>query len=99
MVILLMLGTAIVTVIGDYFLKVASQGASLRWAPFAAGAALYASSAVGWVFGMRRMQLATLGAVFSVTMVLCMVGLGTIVFGESLTRREILGITLAGAAL
>lgn len=91
-----MVGIATVTVLGDYFLKLASQQASAlynRW--FLAGIAIYALSAFGWVFAMRHMKLATIGVVYSISVVLLLAALGVVVFGESLNRYEIVGIILA----
>lgn len=90
---------ALITVLGDYFLKIASTGPSIRWLPFIAGATIYGLTAFGWVYGMRHLKLATLGVVFAITMVLFMAALGTIVFRESLSYLELLGIVLAFAAL
>lgn len=93
------MGIAVVTVVGDYFLKVASHGGTIRWPHFVAGCVIYGLTAFGWVYAMRHWKLATLGVVFSVTMVLFMAALGVFVFRESLSRTEMLGIGLAVAAL
>lgn len=93
---LVMVGIAIVTVVGDYFLKLASQ--EIRpiqnwW--FLVGCVIYALGAFGWVFAMRHLKLATIGVVYSVSTVLLLTGLGTAVFGETLNRYEVVGIGLA----
>ena len=87
-------------VVGDYFLKVASGAAN----PFAArafyiGFAVYASTAFGWLFVMRHLKLATVGAVYSVSMVLLLTGVGLVAFGEKLSGREVVGLVLAVASL
>ncbi len=95
-VIAAMIGIAALSVLGDYFLKLASQQSSAIfncW--FLLGLVLYASCAFGWVFAMRHMKLAMLGVVFSLATVLWLAGLGVIVFGESLNRYETAGIGLA----
>lgn len=99
-VILAMVIIAAVTVLGDYFLKRASeQGSAIcnRW--FLAGIIVYAACSFGWVFAMRHMKLATIGVVYSVSTVLMLTALGAFVFGESLNRYEVAGIGLAVASI
>ncbi len=91
-----MVGIAAVTVLGDYFLKLASQETSAvynRW--FLAGFVIYALCSFGWVFAMRHMKLATIGVVYSLSTVLLLAALGVVVFGESLNRYEVAGIGFA----
>ena len=91
-----MIGIAAITVLGDYFLKLASQQASAvynRW--FLAGIVIYALCSFGWVFAMRHMKLATIGVVYSLSTVLLLAALGVFVFGESLNRYEVAGIGFA----
>ena len=87
-------------VLGDSFLKVAStREDSLRTAWFGVGFAVYASTAFGWVFVMRHLKLATIGVLYSVSMVLLLTAVGVVLFGESLNYYELAGIVLALAAL
>jgi multidrug transporter EmrE-like cation transporter len=89
-----------VGVVGDYFLKLASQEKhSLRSVWFYVGFAFYASTAFGWVFVMKHLKLGTVGVIYSVSMILLLVGLGVIVFGESLKYHEIAGLVMAIASL
>jgi drug/metabolite transporter (DMT)-like permease len=89
-----------VGIAGDYFLKRASERESpLFSVAFVAGLILYASTAFAWVFVMRHLKLATIGVIYSVSMVLLLAGMGVVFFGESLSRTEIVGIGLAIAAL
>jgi drug/metabolite transporter (DMT)-like permease len=60
---------------------------------------LYASTAFAWVFVMRHLKLATIGVIYSVSMVLLLAGMGVLFFGERLGRSEVAGIALAVAAL
>jgi small multidrug resistance pump len=81
---------SIVGVLGDYFLKLASQRPqSLRTPTFYIGFALYASTAFGWVFVMKHLKLGTISVLYSISMVL----------RERLRGPEILGLLLAIAAL
>ncbi len=89
-----------VGIAGDYFLKRASERPSpLATGVFLIGLVLYASTAFAWVFVMRHLKLATIGVIYSVSMVLLLAGMGVLFFDEALSRTEILGIVLAIAAL
>jgi drug/metabolite transporter (DMT)-like permease len=89
-----------VGIAGDYFLKQASgRSRPLATGAFLAGLVLYASTAFAWVFVMRHLKLATIGVIYSVSMVLLLAGMGVLFFGESLSGREVGGILLAIAAL
>ena len=91
---------SLVGVVGDYFLKVASNNeSSLKTASFYIGFAFYASTAFGWVFVMKHLKLATIGVVYSVTMVLLLTGIGVVFFRESLNYYEIAGLVMAIASL
>lgn len=98
--ILVTIGFSIVGVIGDYFLKRASDSAhSLRTIWFYVGFVVYASTAFGWVFVMKHLKLATVGVVYSVSMILLLTALGAIVYRETLSTTEILGIAMAVGSL
>lgn len=87
-------------VAGDYFLKLASaQEHSLKTRWFYIGFVVYASTAFGWVFVMKHLKLATIGVVYSVSMVLLLTGIGVVFFQESLNYYEVTGLLLAVAAL
>jgi small multidrug resistance pump len=66
---------------------------------FYVGFAVYASTAFGWVFVMKHLKLATVGVVYSVSMIVLLTAIGAIGFGESLGPREIAGLILAVASL
>jgi small multidrug resistance pump len=94
-----MLATAalsIVAVIGDYFLKRASDIISpWRSGWFLVGFVIYASTAFGTVFVFRHLKLATSGVIYAVILVLSLTILGVAGFGERLTALELLGIGMA----
>src|SRR5262245_26874647 len=72
-------------VLGDYFLKLASANEnSLKTTSFYIAFVLYASTAFGWVFVMKHLKLATIGVVYSVSMVLLLTTVGVVFFRESL---------------
>src|SRR5262245_539187 len=80
---------SVVGVLGDYFLKRASsEEDSLRSPWFYLGFALYASTAFGWVFVMKHLKLATIGVLYSVSMVVLLTAVGVGFFASpSITTR------------
>lgn len=97
---LVTVGFSLVGVLGDYFLKLASdEESSLRSRWFYIGFAVYASTAFGWVFVMKHLKLATIGVVYSVSMILLLTAIGVIGFGETLRAAEVLGLCMAVGAL
>jgi multidrug transporter EmrE-like cation transporter len=93
-------GFSLLGVLGDYFLKLASANEnSLRTIWFYVGFAVYASTAFGWVYVMKHLKLATIGVVYSVSMVLLLTAIGVVFFQESLNYYEIAGLFMAIASL
>jgi small multidrug resistance pump len=91
---------SVVGVVGDYLLKRASEDKDpmkSRW--FYIGFVVYASTAFGWVFVMRHLKLATIGVVYSVSMILLMTAIGVVFFREPLNRYEIAGMAMAVGSL
>jgi drug/metabolite transporter (DMT)-like permease len=91
---------SVIGVLGDYFLKLSSaheQPLRTRW--FYVGFVIYASTAFGWVFVMRHLKLATIGVIYSVSMVLLLTAVGVVLFRESLNYYELAGIVLAVVSL
>ena len=98
--ILVMVVIAVVTVLGDWLLKLASQQTSVianGW--FFCGVIVYAACAFGWVYAMQHMKLATLGIVYSLVTLVMLTGLGVVVFGETLNRHKMVGLLFAGMAM
>jgi undecaprenyl phosphate-alpha-L-ara4N flippase subunit ArnF len=86
----------ILTLIGDYFLKVAtgkSEGIASGW--FAAGVVTYGILAFGWFVLMKSNSLAAIGVMFSASTILLLSALGYFVFKEQFGLREALGVSLA----
>jgi drug/metabolite transporter (DMT)-like permease len=97
---LVTVGFSAVGVLGDFLLKLASgQKAPLRSGWFYLGFAVYASTAFGWVYVMRHLKLATIGVVYSVSMILLLTAVGAIAFRESLSAAEVAGIAMAVGSL
>jgi small multidrug resistance pump len=98
--VLVTIAFSVIGVLGDYFLKVASaREQPLRTGSFFIGFALYASTAFGWVFVMRHLKLATISVLYSVSLVLLLTAIGVVLFQESLSYFEVIGIVLAVASL
>lgn len=98
--VLVTIGFSIVGVVGDYFLKLASEKEqSLKSPWFYLGFALYASTAFGWVFVMKHLKLATIGVVYSVSMILLLTAVGVVIFRESLNYYEMAGLVMAIGSL
>lgn len=98
--ILVTIGFSCLGVLGDYFLKLASESAvplKTKW--FFIGFTLYASTAFGWVFVMQRLKLATIGVVYSVSMILLLTCTGAVFFRETLNTQEVVGILMAIGSL
>ena len=94
------IGFSAVGVVGDYFLKLASKEDVFYKSPwFYIGFVVYGSTALGWVFVMKHLKLATIGVVYSVSMILLLTALGVVVFRESLNYYEIAGLLMAIGSL
>ena len=91
---------SVVGVVGDYFLKLASQEKhSFRSPWFYIGFCVYASTAFGWLFVMKHLKLATVSVVYSVSMVVLLTTIGVVFFQETLSIYEFAGILMAVGAL
>jgi multidrug transporter EmrE-like cation transporter len=98
--IIVTLAFSIVGVVGDYFLKLASANeAPVKSREFYIGFLIYASTAFGWVFVMKHLKLATVGVVYSISMVLLLTAIGVFRFKESLNLLEIAGLAMAVGSL
>jgi multidrug transporter EmrE-like cation transporter len=59
----------------------------------------YMISAFVWVWLLQRLKLATLGAIYCLSLVILLAVVGTTLFGESLNRVEVFGLVLACVAI
>ena len=97
---LILTAIILVTLVGDYMIKVASQKPNgLMTITFVGGALLYALPAIGWFYLMRTHSLAAIGVFYSAATILILAGLGVFVFKEAFGLREFLGVSLAIAAV
>jgi multidrug transporter EmrE-like cation transporter len=80
----------------DWLLKRASLCSQPFSSPaFWAGLAGYTVSAFAWVFILRWMKLSTIGAIYSVCLIVLLALIGVVFFQEKLNREEICGLVLA----
>jgi small multidrug resistance pump len=87
---------SLVAVAGDYFLKVASNNdQSINTVWFVLGISTIASTAFGWVYTMKHLKLASIGAIYSVSTVVLLALVGAIFFHENLSHYEIIGLVMA----
>jgi undecaprenyl phosphate-alpha-L-ara4N flippase subunit ArnF len=97
---LCIIALALVSVGADYLLKRASDmAAPFKTRHFVSGCLLYALSAPGWVLLFKHSKLATIGAVYSIVVVLVLAVLGVVVFRETLSTSEVIGLGFAVTAL
>lgn len=91
---------SLVGILGDYYLKLASREEdSLRSKWFYIGFVLYATTAFAWVYVMKHLKLATIGVVYSISMVVFLSAIGVLFFDETLNARELTGLVLAVLSL
>ena len=95
-IVLLILGMSALGVLGDFFLKLAGNGARFMhpgW--FVAGIVTYACTAFGWFYAFKHIKMSSLGAIYGASTVILLTLLGYFYFQERLTGWEFLGIGLA----
>jgi drug/metabolite transporter (DMT)-like permease len=94
------LAFSLIGVVGDYFLKLASEAENSFRSPwFYLGFALYASTAFGWLYVMKHLKLATISVLYSVSMILLLTAVGLVFFKETLNAWEMAGMAMAIGSL
>lgn len=86
----------VVTVVADYALK----SAALKNSPFVSswfvgGALLYGATAIGWVALMRTHDLAQIAVLYSAGTIIALTLLGIVSFGETLSMKQVIGLSAA----
>lgn len=100
MAVVVTFGFSLLGVVGDYFLKLASENERpMATGVFYLGFAVYGSTAFGWVFVMKHLKLGTIGVVYSVSMIVLLTAIGVVFFGERLSATEIAGVLMAIGSL
>lgn len=97
---LVTVGLSVFSVFADYLLKRASASPQpfSRWY-FAGAVSIYAGSCFAWIYVLRHLKLATIGAIYSVLVVGLLTVIGITVFRESLSIYEWVGLAAAVYAL
>jgi small multidrug resistance pump len=97
---LVTVGLSVLSVLADYLLKRASASpqAFSRWY-FAAAVFIYGASCFAWIYVLRHLKLATIGAIYSVLVIGLLTVIGITVFHESLSYSECVGLAAAAVAL
>ena len=88
------------TVVGDYFIKLASlphQGLTSAYFPL--GMVLYGSTGLGWFYMMRSHSMSTVAVYYSAATLVLMAALGALVFKEGFGGRDAVGVGLALASV
>lgn len=90
------IGLSAVTVFADVLIKRASlQNAFSSWQLLIIGAIIYATTALGWFFVMRKVKLSSLGALYAVSCVVLLTLVSVFYFKERIAPIEIVGISMA----
>jgi len=97
---LIVIVLSVVGVGADMLLKKASSlpNPVANWW-FAAGALIFATTAFGWVYAMKYLDLGRLGAIYGSATILMLVLVGATLFNERLGLRELAGIACALASI
>ncbi|MDP2789427.1 MAG: transporter [bacterium] len=92
---------SVVTVIGDYFIKLSGGKADkvIDFKTFGLGLFFYILTAFGWFVVMKYFKLSTIGIVYGITTAILLVAVGVFYFKESLSFYEMVGIGLGILAL
>ena len=91
---------SLVTALADVLIKHASQKSGfLGWKYLLAASIIYAATAIGWFFVMRKIKLSTLGVLYSVSIVLFLTIISVFYLKEKISSLEIIGIGAALASL
>jgi drug/metabolite transporter (DMT)-like permease len=97
---LILAAITVMTVIGDYFIKLSSiPDSGVASAYFPLGLVFYGSTGIGWFYMMRSHSLVQIGVYYSAATLVFLAGLGVLVFKEAFGGRDVLGIALALASV
>lgn len=97
---LVLIAITVVTLFGDYFIKLASdRPEGIASSVFIMGAILYGLPAFGWFMLMKNHSLAAIGVLYSASTIVLLAGLGYFVFHETFGWREVFGVSLAIASV
>lgn len=91
---------SIVTLLGDYFIKIAALSPEGFHSPrLVIGAVLYGLTAIGTFILMKSHSLTMVAVVFTAMVIVVLAAMGHFLFGEGFGKREALGVTFAALAM
>lgn len=91
---------SLATVLGDIFIKKAALMQKFSgWYYLLISALIYAATAFGWFFVVRRMKLSTAAVIYSISIVVLLALVSVFYFKEKLNITEIVGIIMAVLSL
>jgi drug/metabolite transporter (DMT)-like permease len=96
----LVIALSCIGVLADAVLKLASGERNVmlsKW--LILGVVLSCIFAIGWVYLMRVMKLATAGVIYGVTSAVLLCLIGVVFFGEKLSAIEVAGLAAATLAI
>lgn len=99
--ILVVILVSIITVVGDFFIKLSGSAGTkfIRIGTFTLGLFFYFLTAFGWFFVMKHIKLASIGVIYGITTALLLAIIGYFFFSEHLSYFEIFGILLGIIAI
>ena len=98
---LVIVGLSFVGILGDFFLKLASQAQNRGslWFFLIFGLVTYGLTAFGWFYVIKFLKLSTIGIWYALTTIIFLTLIGVLRFDEHLTLREVIGIVTAICSL
>lgn len=98
---LLIVGLSFVETVGDSLIKYSGNDKNkyvlIVW--LVLGVLVYMTAAFGWFFVMKHVKLGSLGLIYAVSTVSFLLIMGVLVFNETYSKSEILGVILGFVSL
>ncbi len=99
MVLLIAFILVVVTILGDYYLKLGSAKAELLNFEVTVGMMLFALTGLGWAWVMRYKSLDQVAVLYSGGSLILLACLGWFIFSEPMTARKLIGVCFAVIAI
>ena len=94
------IGLALVTALGDALIKSASGKFGFSgWKQLVLAAIIYAGTAIGWFFVLRKIKLSSGVMIYTLSLILFVVLFSVFYFKEDIKPIEYFGITMAVSSL
>lgn len=94
------IGLALVTALGDALIKSASNKFGFSgWKQLVLGAIIYAGTALGWFFVLRKIKLSSGVMIYTLSLILFVVLISVFYFKEEIRPVEYFGIAMAISSL